>query len=138
MSDPSFWRSGHGQVTVPVNCYLTSVILCPDKNGYISILPSAPIPPSSGPTERKRCSAGSTLRARYSDSAQLSSLRPGAQPNWPGFSGCSYGGWWWMGAGREQVPQKTSQAEGCCHKVAEVGMGELTLPQGLGLASGWP
>lgn len=33
-----------------------------------------------------------------------------------------------MGAGRGQVSQKVSQAEGCCHEVAEVGVATASRP----------
>ena len=132
VSDPSFWRSGHDQVTcscksLPNKCYSLS--------WQEWACPRAPLsPPRPGTAERRQSSAGCTLRARYSYPAHLSSLRePVAQPNWPsGFLGCPYGGGGWeeLGAGRGQVPQKASQTDGCCHEVAEVGMGESPLPQG--------
>lgn len=66
-------------------------------------------PPSSGPAERRQRSAGSTLRARYSDPAQLSSLRePGASPTGPQVPQAAHmggGGESWEGAGpTESIP----------------------------------
>ena len=66
---------------VPVSLYQMNVILCPDKKGKG---PKTQLSPSrvSVLAKRRQISVGSSLRARFPDSAQLSSLKePGTQPN---------------------------------------------------------
>ena len=66
---------------VPVNLYQMNVILCPDQKGQS---PKAQLSPSKvlALTKGRESSAGSSFRARFPHSAQLSSLRePGTQPN---------------------------------------------------------
>ena len=65
---------------VPVNLYQMNVILCPDQKGQS---PKAQLSPSKvlALTKGRESSAGSSFRARFPHSAQLSSLRePGTQP----------------------------------------------------------
>ena len=77
VSEPLFWGSGHGQVTVPVNI---SVSLCSDKKGQVLRHDL----PSRVQSWQSQSSAASALRAGSSDLSQPSSLRePGAKPNWP-------------------------------------------------------
>ena len=68
---------------VAVDLYQMNIILCPDKKGPG---PKAQLLPSKVPilVARRQLSAGSFLRARSPDPAQLSLLEEaGAQPNWP-------------------------------------------------------
>ena len=123
VSEPLFWGSGHGQVTVPVNI---SVSLCSDKKGQVLRHDL----PSRVQSWQSQSSAGSTLRAWSSDPAQASLLRePGGKRNWPsGSSGQPCGGG--CGAGlADGIPGRR-----CCQEVAEAGRGSLP-PQGLGPAS---
>ena len=75
-------RSWSGK-DVPVNLHQMNAILCSNKNGQG---PKAQLPPSEVQVmaEKRKISAGGTLRTRSSVPAQQSLLRePGAQPNWP-------------------------------------------------------
>ena len=87
VSEPLFWGSGHGQVTVPVNI---SVSLCSDKKGQVLRHDL----PSRVQSWQSQSSAASALSAGSSDLSQPSSQRePGAKPNWPsGSSGWPCGG----------------------------------------------
>ena len=72
------WSANH----VPVNLCKINVILCPDKKGQS---PKAQLSPSKVPVlaKRRQISVGSSFGARFSQRAQLLSLRePGPQPNW--------------------------------------------------------
>ena len=87
VSEPLFWGSGHGQVTVPVNI---SVSLCSDKKGQVLRHDL----PSRVQSWQSQSSAASALSAGSSDLSQPSSLRePGAKPKWrSGSSGRPCGG----------------------------------------------
>ena len=112
---------------VPVSLYQMNVILCPDKKGKG---PKTQLSPSrvSVLAKRRQISVGSSLRARFPDSAQLSSLKePGTQPNQLlGSSGRPE-------RGGDQVPQTWTQADCHCYLATETGLGRGSLlPQGLG------
>ena len=69
---------------VPVNLYQTNVILRPNKKGPGPKTTDTFQGPHPGLEEARQSSAGSSLRAKSPDPAQLSSLRePGAQLSWP-------------------------------------------------------
>ena len=71
---------------VPVNLCQINVILYPEKKGQS---PKAQLSPSKVPVlaKRRQISFGSSFGVRFSQCAQLLSLRePGPQPNWPSVS----------------------------------------------------
>ena len=151
-SDLLFLRSSWSGNDVLINLYHMNIIVFPDKKGQgpkaqlllseaqvlakrIQVTsPGSICPaPSLAPLARaqahlkRQISAGSALKARFPDSAQLSSLKePGTQPNQlSGSSGHPKRG--------DQVPQTVTQAD--CHhlEVTEAGMARgSSLPQGPG------